>query len=346
MAARLLTYTTLSALTLTSSAMYFVTRDEWNAAAPNGQYTSIGNPLGVKVHYVGPSYSSRPHADCGAYMKSVQTMHMANEAEGWMDIAYNLGVCEHGYVFDGRGQGRMSGANGNGALNEDHYAVLAFLGKTGLSEPTDEQILGIQDAIAYLRRAGAGNEIKGHRDGFSTECPGEALYALLESGELDPGTLYEGGEHEVQDGETIEDIAAEYNVPTRYIITANDLNESGNLTAGDVLEIPARGVPLGKTPSDDGGDGDDGESGGGELYEPFPGASWFRSQPSSPIIAAMGERLVEEGCGQYSVGPGPQWTEVDRASYQCWQEKLGYTGADADGWPGQASWDRLKVPAQ
>ncbi|KAE8373884.1 hypothetical protein BDV26DRAFT_300751 [Aspergillus bertholletiae] len=81
----------------------------------------------------------------------------------------------------------------------------------------------------------------------------------------------------------------------------------------------------------------------GEL-EPFPGADWFKSSPSSPIVTAMGKRLVAEDCGKYTDGPGPQWTDADRKSYQCWQEKLGYTGADADGWPGKTSWDQLKVP--
>ncbi|KAL4898230.1 hypothetical protein BDV59DRAFT_1721 [Aspergillus ambiguus] len=80
------------------------------------------------------------------------------------------------------------------------------------------------------------------------------------------------------------------------------------------------------------------------ALEPFPGPDWFKSAPNSPIVTAMGQRLVEEGCGKYTQGPGPQWSEADRESYQCWQEKLGYTGTDADGWPGKTSWDQLKVP--
>ncbi|KAL4740688.1 hypothetical protein BDV11DRAFT_204033 [Aspergillus similis] len=82
---------------------------------------------------------------------------------------------------------------------------------------------------------------------------------------------------------------------------------------------------------------------GGELT-PFPGEDWFKSEPNSPIVTAMGERLVAEGCGKYKQGPGPQWSDADRQSYQCWQEKLGYSGSDADGWPGKTTWDQLKVP--
>ncbi|MFF2777866.1 peptidoglycan-binding protein [Streptomyces sp. NPDC058052] len=79
-------------------------------------------------------------------------------------------------------------------------------------------------------------------------------------------------------------------------------------------------------------------------HHPFPGTSFFRSGPSSPVVTAMGRRLMAEGCGHYQVGPGPRWSEADRRSYAAWQRKLGFRGADADGWPGAASWNALKVP--
>ncbi|QBZ73389.1 endolysin [Streptomyces phage Heather] len=79
-------------------------------------------------------------------------------------------------------------------------------------------------------------------------------------------------------------------------------------------------------------------------YEPFPGASWFKKNPKSPLVTAMGKRLVAVGCSAYKDGPGPQWTEADRKSYAKWQRKNGYTGADADGWPGKSTWDKLRVP--
>ncbi|MFF3333255.1 peptidoglycan-binding protein [Streptomyces sp. NPDC002888] len=79
-------------------------------------------------------------------------------------------------------------------------------------------------------------------------------------------------------------------------------------------------------------------------YQPFPGAQWFRKNPRSAIVTAMGKRLVAVGCSAYTSGPGPQWTEADRRGYAKWQRKLGYTGASADGWPGAKSWAALKVP--
>ncbi|MFJ8231756.1 peptidoglycan-binding protein [Streptomyces sp. NPDC094448] len=82
----------------------------------------------------------------------------------------------------------------------------------------------------------------------------------------------------------------------------------------------------------------------GPRHHPFPGTAFFQAAPSSPVITAMGRRLLAEGCGEYAVGPGPRWGDADRRSYARWQRKLGFRGADADGWPGAASWNALKVP--
>ncbi|MDN3259642.1 peptidoglycan-binding protein [Streptomyces sp. CSDS2] len=83
---------------------------------------------------------------------------------------------------------------------------------------------------------------------------------------------------------------------------------------------------------------------GPDPYQPFPGPAFFTFGRRSPVITAMGRRLVAEGCGRYAQGPGPVWTEADRRSYAAWQHKLGYTGADADGIPGRESWAKLRVP--
>ncbi|MEV0260911.1 peptidoglycan-binding protein [Streptomyces sp. NPDC050617] len=80
------------------------------------------------------------------------------------------------------------------------------------------------------------------------------------------------------------------------------------------------------------------------AYEPFPGAAFFKSGPNSSIVTAMGRRLVAEGCSAYAEGPGSRWSDADRNSYAKWQRKLGFSGSDADGWPGRSSWDALKVP--
>ncbi|WP_086559689.1 peptidoglycan-binding protein [Streptomyces africanus] len=80
-------------------------------------------------------------------------------------------------------------------------------------------------------------------------------------------------------------------------------------------------------------------------FEPFPGPDFFQSSVTSPIIEAMGFRLIEEGCSAYADGPDSQWSEADRKSFAKWQRKLGFSGQDADGIPGRISWERLHVPA-
>lgn len=80
------------------------------------------------------------------------------------------------------------------------------------------------------------------------------------------------------------------------------------------------------------------------VYAPFPGAGFFRLGKDHPLIKAMGKRLVAEGYTGYSVGPSNQFERGDIKAYAWWQRKLGYSGTDADGYPGKSSWDKLKVP--
>lgn len=142
---------------------------------------------GVKVHYEGTPVHITDHSQCASHWTAIRNSHLANTAEGYVDVAYNFAVCLHGYVLEGRGLHKKTGANGNRTLNSDHYSVVAFLGDSGDTQPTVEMIQGLRDAIAYFQENGAGKEIKGHRDGYATSCPGEPLYALVTSGALAGG---------------------------------------------------------------------------------------------------------------------------------------------------------------
>ncbi|MBD0838774.1 N-acetylmuramoyl-L-alanine amidase [Streptomyces sp. TRM68416] len=139
----------------------------------------------MKVHYEGTAVSTRLLADhdaCIAEWKAIRKSHLANKVENYSDIAYNYGACPHGYLLEGRGLGRRTGANGNAELNRAHYAILGLIGDEGLTEPTPEMLHAIRDGIELLRKHGAGTDIKGHRDGYATACPGPALYAWVQNG--------------------------------------------------------------------------------------------------------------------------------------------------------------------
>lgn len=79
------------------------------------------------------------------------------------------------------------------------------------------------------------------------------------------------------------------------------------------------------------------------VYAPFPGTGFFRLGKRHPLVTEMGKALVRAGYKGYKQGPGPEFTRADIKAYAWWQRKLGYTGSDADGYPGKSSWDKLKV---
>lgn len=163
--------------------MKLVTRSQlgWPASAAPSQSSTKG----VKVHYEGTAVSTKLLADHDACLdewKNIRRSHLANTAENYSDVAYNYAACPHGYLLEGRGLRRRTGANGNQALNQAHYAVLGLVGSSGLTEPTDAMLSAIRDGIDLLRRNGAGNEIRGHRDGYATACPGGPLYAWVKKG--------------------------------------------------------------------------------------------------------------------------------------------------------------------
>lgn len=251
---------------------------------PPSAAPSQASARGVKVHYEGTSVDCDNHDECVSLVKAVRKSHLANKVENYSDIAYNLLVCRHGYVFEGRGRGKRTGANGNQALNQAHYAVMALLGSKGDTEPTPEMVSGIKEAIAYLREHGAGKEIKGHRDGFPTACPGGPLYALVQSGALEPGKA-----------------SAPKPIP----------------------KPSAKPKP---------------------SYAPFPGNSFFKKGKKHPLVTSLGKALVKAGWKGYKVGPGPTFSETDRKAVEWFQKKQGWSGKDADGYPGPETWKRLKVP--
>lgn len=133
------------------------------------------------------------------------------------------------------------------------------------------------------------------------------------------------GTYTVKKGDTLTDIAKAHHTTVAKLVSLNGLKDPNDLTVGQKLKLPS------KTPAT-------------PTYEPFPGDSFFHGGRHSPIVTAMGRRLVAVGCGKYATGPGPNWTNADKASYAAWQRKLGYSGDDANGIPGKTSWDRLRVP--
>lgn len=163
--------------------MQLVTRKAWGARSPRDTAERLSSTKGVKVHYTGDTVDPRlrdDHDRCVARVRQIQNSHM--DGNGWNDIGYSALVCPHAHVFVGRGPHALPAANGAG-LNTGHYAVCGLVGNKGLTKPTAAMLGGIRDAIEWLRREGdAGTEIKGHRDGYATDCPGGPLYTWVKEG--------------------------------------------------------------------------------------------------------------------------------------------------------------------
>jgi hypothetical protein len=171
--------------------MKLINRRTWGARPAKVRVPHLDSTHGVKVHYTGMHVSpglaadASHHLGCFNLVLGIQDDHM--DSNGWNDIGYSFLVCPHGFVFEGRGLNKLPAANGAG-LNSGHYAVCGLVGNSGLVDPSDAMLNGIRDAIEYCRAEGsAGNEIKGHRDGYSTDCPGPKLYPWVQSGAPRPG---------------------------------------------------------------------------------------------------------------------------------------------------------------
>lgn len=134
---------------------------------------------GLVIHYDGSDQglAGKPHSACVTYWKNTRKFHMG-QARGWADIGYSFGACPHGVVFEGRGEGHVQAAQPGG--NTTWYSVTLMSGPG--EKPTDAQIDAVRQLRAWLMRKGVGGAVKGHRDFFSTSCPGDLLYRMVRDG--------------------------------------------------------------------------------------------------------------------------------------------------------------------
>ena len=311
--------------------MLFVRRSEWGAPVSSAA-AYIASTRGVKVHYLGTPYSSRTHDKCDDYVRAVRASHLANTAENYSDIAYNMLVCEHGYVFEGRGAHKRTGANGNVTLNSQHYAVCALLGSSGLTQPTDAMLNGIRDAIEYLREKGdAGGEIKGHRDGYATSCPGQPLYNWVQQGAPRPGGATQPvlTTYTVLAGDTLSSIGRKLGVDWKLIAALNDLAEPYEIQPGQKLKVTSTTTPAPAPPKP-----------AVDLSRLIAAARTDPAKPGAPVsyagVKVVEQALVKEGLLEARLADGHFGTAT-KAAYASWQRRCGYSGTDADGIPGRTT---------
>lgn len=74
----------------------------------------------------------------------------------------------------------------------------------------------------------------------------------------------------------------------------------------------------------------------------FPGAKYFGTGKENKYVTQLGKALIKYGYKEfYSVGAGPKWSASDLMATRAFQRAQGWSGSDADGYPGKETWDRL-----
>ncbi|MFB8024607.1 peptidoglycan recognition protein [Streptomyces sp. NPDC056465] len=181
-----------------------VSRAQWHAdeslVREHAVYT--GTVKAVFVHHTGHT-NGYDCADAPEMLRAMEEAHV--RGEGWDDIGYNFVVDRCGTVYEGRagGVGRsVRGAHTTGF--NAHSVGIAALGTFGPGVPVPKALLeGIAKVGAWkldpsvdprgvVRMVSTNDDsryrrgevvylhaVAGHRDTFSTYCPGEALYAQL-----------------------------------------------------------------------------------------------------------------------------------------------------------------------
>lgn len=164
--------------------MNLVTRAEWGARPAAGRTGLNTKQLrGMGVHYsAGLGERRDDHAFCDDVVRGIQNFHL--DGQRWDDIAYSFLTCLHGYVYEGRGWGVRTAANGTNAANDQYHAV-CFLGGdvANRDDVTDAGRLAIFSVIAEgKRRYPKAWEVRPHSDFKATSCPGNELREWMRAG--------------------------------------------------------------------------------------------------------------------------------------------------------------------
>ncbi len=178
-----------------------VTRSAWGGDLP---YT-CGDPAGDFAKSLGPAIvhhtvnsNNYGPGDSVPMIRGIYAYHVYTL--GYCDIAYNFVIDNYGTPFEGRWGSEynaMVGAHTLGAnygwYTDNHpwppdWATtgIAILGTFSSVTPSDATLGTLQDLIRWKFKLHGVNpfddpsaHIYGHRDFYSTECPGQALYDYL-----------------------------------------------------------------------------------------------------------------------------------------------------------------------
>ena len=153
-----------------------IPREEWGAAAPKSSIRRSVWPSAsalVLHHSAGsaPPVTAELRQDVSA-IRGIDRFHYYTR--GWRSggVGYSYLVTPSGRIFEGRG------LNSVGAHTPGHNATspaVCIVGDYRSKPPTEDSIRAVAWLLRYLKR----DRIVGHRDYYSTTCPGDAGYSAL-----------------------------------------------------------------------------------------------------------------------------------------------------------------------
>lgn len=139
-----------------------------------------------------------------------------------------------------------------------------------------------------------------------------------------------GATYTVRKGDTLYSIAQAHDTTVAKLVSLNGLRDADDLDVGQELKLPGATAPAKPAVP---------------RYEPYPGDGFFHGGRHSPLVTALGRRLIQLGFGRfYRFGPGPNWTNADKGAVAAFQRSRPDLAGDADGYPGPKTWTALRIP--
>lgn len=152
--------------------MNIISRDSWGAKPAKKGYSKLGEVKGLVIHWSAYPIAVGNQAEMDQ-AKTIQRLHQ--EDRGWNDVAYNFLVGDTGQIYEGRGFGNRSAAQGGNSreeinYNNKHYVAVCWLGGSKATDkPSDKAI----ESVKWLHEQ-VGGELRPHSSFKQTSCPGDA----------------------------------------------------------------------------------------------------------------------------------------------------------------------------
>jgi len=152
--------------------MNIISRDSWGANPAKTRYSKLGEVKGLVIHWSAYPVAVGNQAEMDQ-AKTIQRLHQVDR--GWNDIAYNFLVGDTGQIYEGRGFGNRSAAQGGNSrqeinYNNKHYVAVCWLGG---SKPADKPSDKAIESVKWLYSQ-VGGELRPHSSFKQTSCPGDA----------------------------------------------------------------------------------------------------------------------------------------------------------------------------